>query len=489
MLGPDIGLAVSCPLLREHAPEKSLQLVKVLVRDPSVERGGTGGFAADAPDDGALVAAHLAGDPAAFDALYQRFHPRLVRYLRMRTGQAGAAEDLAHEAFIRALTHLEGFDTARPLWPWLKTIALHAAVDWGRQQSRQQQLADRLGAEPQMPEADAALHLEDVELLDAALSRVPDRQRAALTRCYLQGYKPVEAASEFGVNRNAFEQLLHRARRNLRREYLAQQGAGAPAAAAMGLLPLLAVFRRMAVKTSAVAQELALRAQKLSVSDLVAGTLVAAAVTTATVVAPVGQGEGGGGPARARPAITVDLGQQAGAVDAAPAVPADASLAPRTPSGPTAPAVGGGGDAAVPQRPEGADGIAGVAGFEQPQPSREQPEAPAGQALPVDSTLESTAGAPQLAPPLVEDVPEVGAPGADGVGNGVGNVPLPPAGDSGAEAGGVDDVPMPPPADPGPPSGDGRGEAEVPAVPVVAGPEADCSGDSVGCEVTDLLVS
>ena len=80
----------------------------------------------------------------------------------MRTGQGTVAEDLAHEAFIRAIVHLESFDTTRPLWPWLKTIALHAAVDWGRQQSRQQQLTDRLGAEPVLPEADAAIHLEDV---------------------------------------------------------------------------------------------------------------------------------------------------------------------------------------------------------------------------------------------------------------------------------------------------------------------------------------
>lgn len=79
-------------------------------------------------DDGALVEQPLQGGRDASEALYERFYPRVLRYCR-RITDPRLAEDLAQETMCRAIAHLPGFDTRRPPWPWLKTIAVNLARD------------------------------------------------------------------------------------------------------------------------------------------------------------------------------------------------------------------------------------------------------------------------------------------------------------------------------------------------------------------------
>ncbi|MGH2685723.1 MAG: RNA polymerase sigma factor, partial [Actinomycetota bacterium] len=79
-----------------------------------------------ATDDGILVERHRdEGHVGSFEILYRRYFPRLVRLLAARLRDRDAAEDLAQETLVRALTHFDRFDASRPIWPWLKTIALN----------------------------------------------------------------------------------------------------------------------------------------------------------------------------------------------------------------------------------------------------------------------------------------------------------------------------------------------------------------------------
>lgn len=165
--------------------------------------------------DGALVHAALADDDEAFGVFYRRFHPRLVRLVLRKTGDRLLAEDVAQETIVRALDRLDTFDRTRPLWPWLKVIATNLAIDAGRKKSRE------VGWEPddatvparEMPSC------EDGMLLAQALSKLPDRQRVAVSLRYLQDWESAEAASFLGLSIPAFEQLLFRARKKLRVEY------------------------------------------------------------------------------------------------------------------------------------------------------------------------------------------------------------------------------------------------------------------------------
>ncbi|MEX2459381.1 MAG: sigma-70 family RNA polymerase sigma factor [Actinomycetota bacterium] len=171
--------------------------------------------------DGDLVREFLHGQGLAFDVLYRRFFPRLVRLCRRRMSDSVHAEDIAQETLIRAFEHIDEFDRDRPMWPWLKTIATRLVIDHARARDRETVADPGGGAAPDT--LDFA-NREDRLVLLQALERVPRRQRVALTLRYLDEWNPSEVADFLGVSRPAIEQLLFRARRTLRAQYRRMSG-------------------------------------------------------------------------------------------------------------------------------------------------------------------------------------------------------------------------------------------------------------------------
>ena len=168
-----------------------------------------------ADPDVILIREHLGGERDAFDVLYRRYFPRLVRMCTKLTRDSAAAEDIAQETLVRAHDHLARFDQSRPMWPWLKTVATRVLVDQLRAQSRELLTAEH-------PEDTAhADHgwSEEREVLTQALSKLPPRQRAAVALRYVEDWDGPEAAEFLGLSGLAFRQILHRAKRKLQTEY------------------------------------------------------------------------------------------------------------------------------------------------------------------------------------------------------------------------------------------------------------------------------
>ena len=89
----------------------------------------------DEPAFEQTLAAARAGDERAFAALWERFNPMLVRYLRVVA--RAHAEDLASETWlqvIRGLREFTGDDGA--FKGWLFTIARNRVTDWRRYEAR-----------------------------------------------------------------------------------------------------------------------------------------------------------------------------------------------------------------------------------------------------------------------------------------------------------------------------------------------------------------
>src|SRR5690606_14212287 len=68
--------------------------------------------------DRALVEAWQAGDGTAFDDLYRRYFDRLRAFCRKRVGDPVEADDIAQEAFLRALQALPRLTGERRFYPW-----------------------------------------------------------------------------------------------------------------------------------------------------------------------------------------------------------------------------------------------------------------------------------------------------------------------------------------------------------------------------------
>jgi RNA polymerase sigma-70 factor (ECF subfamily) len=135
--------------------------------------------------DDALLDGLAAGDPDASAAFVERFERRVYGLALRITGDAGLAEDVAQEAFVRAWRNASVFDPRRgTVAAWLLTIARNLAIDTMRVRRAVVLEPDdllRLGgvAPDRAPEAAAVLSTEAARLR-AALLALPTEQRRAL---------------------------------------------------------------------------------------------------------------------------------------------------------------------------------------------------------------------------------------------------------------------------------------------------------------------
>src|SRR4051794_33843161 len=74
-------------------------------------------------DDPALVERIRSGDPQATRLLVERYHGIAFGLCRRVLGHRHDAEAVRQETFLRALGAIFGFDSARPIRPWLREIA------------------------------------------------------------------------------------------------------------------------------------------------------------------------------------------------------------------------------------------------------------------------------------------------------------------------------------------------------------------------------
>jgi RNA polymerase sigma factor (sigma-70 family) len=73
--------------------------------------------------DEQLMEAFQGGDRDAYQALYTRWSPRILRFLMRRLGGLVPAEDALQETFLRVYRYRDRYTPGRAFRPWLFTIA------------------------------------------------------------------------------------------------------------------------------------------------------------------------------------------------------------------------------------------------------------------------------------------------------------------------------------------------------------------------------
>ncbi|MBV8693216.1 MAG: sigma-70 family RNA polymerase sigma factor [Actinobacteria bacterium] len=192
--------------------------------------------------DRALVEQFQAGDVAGFEDLYRRYYGRLYRFCLKRVGDPLEAEELTQESFVRAFRALSGFAGERRFYPWLSVIAARLCVDNHRRKARTEPSADiDLGMTDGGQEK--VIDAVDIDLLNQALARLGPRHREVLRLREEEGWSYQHIASHYGVSLGTVEALLWRARRALKREFIAVAGPEGGAAAGVPFIGWL--VRRM----------------------------------------------------------------------------------------------------------------------------------------------------------------------------------------------------------------------------------------------------
>src|SRR5436305_7350007 len=148
--------------------------------------------------------------------VYRSTYRALVRFLYRKVWDAERAEDLAQEAFARALVHRP--ENARG---WLFVVAANMARDDARRAARERRHLTLLKGEPAetAPPPDEALHADaDRASIRAALEQLTPRDREVLL-LWDSGLSYEEIASQTGLARGAVGTTLARARRRLVEAY------------------------------------------------------------------------------------------------------------------------------------------------------------------------------------------------------------------------------------------------------------------------------
>lgn len=157
------------------------------------------------------------GDPAAIQAMVARKLPRMLALAQRMLGDAAEAEDVAQDAMLRAWKQAPRWTPGQAKFDtWLHRVGLNLCYDRLRRR-REMPTATPPDRPDPGPAPDRGLLAADVGVrVDAALARLPDRQREAIVLCHYQELTNIEAAALMAVSVDALESLLSRGRRALR---------------------------------------------------------------------------------------------------------------------------------------------------------------------------------------------------------------------------------------------------------------------------------
>jgi RNA polymerase sigma-70 factor, ECF subfamily len=178
--------------------------------------------------DAQLVRRACDGERTAQEQLVRRYAPRLLAVCRARIGRHEAVEDLAQEALLRGLTHLESLEEPDKLGAWLRGIAVRVCLDWVRGRSRRQvplsaangeSTADSMCqlADDSLPHPDQVDRREEHDCLLQAVDALPDELREPLLLFYYDEITYEQIATMLGISRATVNSRLARARGQLAR--------------------------------------------------------------------------------------------------------------------------------------------------------------------------------------------------------------------------------------------------------------------------------
>lgn len=155
-----------------------------------------------------------AQDVDALAAVYDRYH-RAVWSVTMRTtGSDHLAQEAMQDTFIRAWQAAGSYDLARPLVPWLLTIARRTALDLLRREFRptrggHEQEQDTVVEAPGIDEAWLSWEVQE------ALAQLNEEEREIVRLSFFEDLTQAQIAERLKIPVGTVKSRSHRAHRRL----------------------------------------------------------------------------------------------------------------------------------------------------------------------------------------------------------------------------------------------------------------------------------
>jgi len=145
--------------------------------------------------------------------LYERHVVRAVSLAVLLSGDEHAAQDIAHEAFIRAAARLGALRDPSAFDAYLRRTVVNLCRARHRRAAIERAVLSRIALrEPRPPSS----HPEDRDVLVRALADLPHRQRAAVVLRYYEDLSEERVAETLRCSPRAVNSLVSRAMASLR---------------------------------------------------------------------------------------------------------------------------------------------------------------------------------------------------------------------------------------------------------------------------------
>lgn len=181
--------------------------------------------------DVALMMRVKADDRESFDEIVRVYRAPVIQYIHRIVRNADAAEDLAQEVFLRVYRSRHSYTPKANFRSWLYTVATNLAFNWLRgQRTRRRYTPVQEPVEPgkpvDVPDAKPGvqaelLREERARRVRAALSTLPEKQRAAVIMHKYDELEYTEIAAVLGCSLQAVRSLIFRAYERLRTDLAA----------------------------------------------------------------------------------------------------------------------------------------------------------------------------------------------------------------------------------------------------------------------------
>jgi RNA polymerase sigma-70 factor (ECF subfamily) len=170
----------------------------------------------DTDADHALILRIAAKDMGAYRALVDKHIPTSLRFAERMLGNRSDAEDVMQDTCLKIWNEAPRWKPQARFSTWLYRVVYNACIDQRRKKIPVSDVALERFADTAINADATIMQRQASEQVRGAMTRLPERQRAALILCYYEELSNQQAADVLGVNLGTLQQLLFRARQNLK---------------------------------------------------------------------------------------------------------------------------------------------------------------------------------------------------------------------------------------------------------------------------------
>jgi RNA polymerase sigma-70 factor (ECF subfamily) len=178
--------------------------------------------------EGLWVTQALGGDQNAFACLVGAYKVPVYNLCCRMLGNAAEAEDAAQETFVRVYTRLKTYNRQQRLSSWILAVASHYCIDrLRRRRINWLSLGEvpplKLLSTDEVQPEDVAVGRESRQEITSLLQTLSAEYRMVIILRYWQDLSYAEMAEVLDTTESAIKSRLHRARKTLAQQVMAQR--------------------------------------------------------------------------------------------------------------------------------------------------------------------------------------------------------------------------------------------------------------------------